>query len=87
MRLRFLGMICPDCGEPASYMSALAARATWIGYTRMVWCNCDSTRRFEQRSWILLFDERRKFIGVVSGDEWFLINAGDRMRDVDEIPF
>jgi len=84
MRLKFVGMICPDCGDPVTYVSPLKWDDCWLGYVREVWCNCDTERHFEARAWLILFDRDRRFVGVVPGSKLLLSHAGQR---VGEIPF
>lgn len=85
MKLKFVGMICPDCGEEIRYVGPKCEQDTWIGYTRMIWCI--AWNHCEHRAWILLFDKRKRFVGIVAGDDSFLRMAGNRIYDVDEIPF
>lgn len=89
MRLKVVGVICPDCGEAMDYVGKLCMQDTWIGYTRQAWCNCDPSRPFSGRSWLLLYNERKIFVGIVPGDDPFLRSAGNRIwqHHSDDIPF
>jgi len=89
MKLRTVGVICPDCGEKMTYMGQLSQSDAWIGYTREAWCNCDTDRSFASRSWLLLYNERRIFVGIVPGTFIFLTSAGNRVHfsGDGDIPF
>lgn len=89
MKLRTVGVICPDCGDPMSYVGKLSWSDAWLGYTRQAWCNCDTVRSFESRSWLLLYNERKIFVGIVPGTFVFLVSAGNRIHEHPggDIPF
>ena len=88
MKLRTVGVICPDCGQPMGYLGPRSTQDTWLGYTRRAWCACNNGVR-DLRSWILLYDEQKIFVGIIPGTDRFLQSAGNRIwtADDEEIPF
>lgn len=90
MKLRFVGAICPDCGE-------ISGIDEWYGpqprrRTHSGWSGYYYTVTFCCGIYLILFDENRRFVGVVPNhghteESGILVGGGERQRDVDEIPF
>lgn len=90
MKLRTINILCPLCGDPASWLGKLSQQDTWIGYTRLAWCNEHRELPFDERTWLVLFDERKVLVGIIPGADGFLMTAGNRVHFYDdngEIPF
>lgn len=99
MRLRFVGHLCPECGGACRVdrwytgtvpPSTRKERETsgWLGYH--YWSCCYRCHL----AYLLLFDQDRRFIGIVpNGDnaiseaDGTMYQAGGHEPDLDEIPF
>ena len=79
MKLRVRGVICPDCGNKMDFLGSLCYQDTWMGYTRLAWCNCNY-ESYEDRCYLILYDDNKRFVGIVPGGPEFLGSAGNRVN-------
>jgi len=82
MKARAVGVICPLCGDPVKKLGYWTAQDCWIGYTVNFYHGCQPDS-FNQ-SYILLYDEHKKFVGIIPGDFQFLMSAGNRIYEHDD---
>lgn len=99
MKLKFVGHLCPECGGECQTDSFYTGRAVgqarkrretsgFLGYH--YWSCCYRCHL----AYLLLFDQDRRFIGIVpnghlvaSEHEGTMYQAGRRDFEADEIPF
>lgn len=63
MKIRFVGMLCPSCGQVCTIWWRNRCDPAWIGYYH--WLACYKCHDEPNNSWLMLFNPDRKFIGIV----------------------